>query len=167
MIGADWASQDRHTGPLLGKGSDGFHFLEQLRKHLLGLAELRRRLVLLDVSRRADHDRGQHSHCAIGQVLHAIEWACSNFTLMSSPFLLAKGAASSGSMPFGSHGKPPKSVEAIPTLPNSHGHCAETPCGRSHVAAPPGCLCPKANAMLVRSSPSYRERDIARDNQRQ
>lgn len=54
----------------------------------------------------------------------------------------------------------PKWVEAIPTLPKSHGHCAEALVRSEAGSGAPNCLCPKANARLVRISPSYRERDI-------
>lgn len=57
----------------------------------------------------------------------------------------------------------PKSVEAIPTLPKSHGHCADGTRTSEAGSGAASCLCPKANARLVRSSPSYRERDIAHD----
>lgn len=59
------------AGPTYGisptwRGLDGFHFLERRRKHLLGLADVRHRLVL-NVCRRADYDHGHHAHCVNGR----------------------------------------------------------------------------------------------------
>lgn len=57
---------------LPGEGLDAFQSLEQRRKDLLGLADLRHRFGLRDVGRRADYDYRRHTHDVMRQALYSI-----------------------------------------------------------------------------------------------